>query len=225
MTNPSDGGLIPAAPRHSGRYAQRPADQRPWGVAEDLVLWPVLAACGSEFAYREACVFLCKALDREPVYPASAAPDTKTRQNDAVALIERRTVTAVLAGDRPAVARLALKLPAVRSGHPLTWAECEKLIPQYVRRCTEKKPSVSEPGLYALLGRTIDGDCDAVGRRMLRCAASGCAPGDTPPDRRPLPLGNVLEYVVRDFAGREPGDVENLSAYWDGLCKLKPEGV
>lgn len=211
----NDGGLIPPPQRHSGRYSERPDAQRPWGVTEDLVLWPVLAACGSEYTYRCACLFLCETLGREPVYPASASPDTKTVQDDAVALIERRTVTAVLAGDRPAVTRLAAKLPYARSGQPLTWAESERLIPAYVRKLVEKKSVVSELDLFALLARSPGTDGALVRDRIA--AVRGGKRDAARPSRRTPPLGNVLAWVVRDFARTPPESLDDLAAYWTGL--------
>ena len=217
----NDGGLVPAAPRHSERYSAHVASP-PWGTAEDLVLWPVLAACGSDYAYREACLFLCRALNRPCVYAAGAWPSLRTRQDDAVALIEHRLVTDVLNAKRPEVVRLAMKLPAARSGQPLTWAECEELIPQYVRKLCEQKPTVSEQGFYALLGRDPVADAPAVQRRVKQVRGGKRAP--FPPDRRPLVWGNVLEWVVRDFASKDPEkDLDELCRYWEGLGKLRPE--
>lgn len=132
----NDLGLFP--PASTGRYTARKGSD-PWTDLDRMLLYPILAACGTEHAYYDTCLWLCEFLGRAPVFPDTKRPTTAEKHAAAAKLIEHSTVTVGLS-TKGSLEGLASRLFfGTRTGKDLTWGEL-----RLVRSWCQKK--IAAPG-------------------------------------------------------------------------------
>lgn len=172
----------PIAP--ATRYAPGTRDTpRPWTEADDLLLFPVLAACRSERAYLAVCRELCSLLDRLPRLPGRPLPSALALE--AVSLLERRTVTHSLGNAAPN--RLAVLLyDAANTGEPLTWGDVR------ISRAWAAKPADERCEFDVLMGLLGRGSGDDA--RVRACLVGG---GRSWPEQPEFPAPRCAAEVVQ----------------------------
>lgn len=211
-TKPHPGFFSTDPPKADGeRYAEGTReDEDPWGPHDDLLLWPVLYNCRSEYQYRHACERLCGILDREPPMPPAENWSPKERQRRRVKLIQMRTETRHMADcpeARPVIALARALGPPRRSGRP-TWGEAEM-----IRQWGNKSPDDDSPkkrrgawsDMLILLDRPSD-DRLANSIALLYTPEDGPSPFDK--DR----AARTEREIARWRAEKTP-------AAWSDLCR------
>lgn len=213
-----DLGLFP--PAATGRYtARKGAD--PWTRVDRLLLYPVLAACGSEFAYLETAVWLCEFLNRPPVFPAGYRPRRLDVQLAAVKTLERKTVTEGLAVSELFESLAARAYNGRRTGLPLTWTEL-RLVRSYHAKRTGTGGAALAVGRGSFLTFLNRGQADGPQLAALLDQLARGEPQDDPPeDRGANPSAaavdiNLAKALTRvRTIGEESGS--EFPAAWAGL--------
>ena len=217
--------LFPDPPRHSGRYTVRPESERPWGMMEQMLLFPVLGACRNRFAYHEACVWLCRILDRSPTFPATARPTKNQIAIESRSIIERRTVTGLLVhtpkGGKAWDQGVSINW---RSERDLTWAEKDRIIEPWFKKRLERTPWIEEQELADLMGRSVEPERNVLGdyiSELVHGHKLGIAeeePGEGPGGRN-----NYAELIARVLflvkAERE-GRTQQYPGLWQDLIRF-----
>lgn len=168
-------GFLPAVPHRGAgqRYVVRP-EHREWTLAERAVLWPVLYRCDSERAYLRACRELCRLLDRVPVWEPGFHPTAADVSREAVALIERKTVTDALSGYPGRFSVCMENLHRMcRTGCRWTWAERVRFLRPWHRKAGNGQPRVDlASGLMIYLDRGVTADTPAAREYLAAFAAN-----------------------------------------------------
>jgi hypothetical protein len=208
-----DLGIFP--PASTGRYTAREGAE-PWTRVDKMLLFPVLAACGSEYSYLETSVALCRFLDRSPVFPPTQRPGRGEVQAAAVKILERKTVTEVLT--RGVLEDLAHRVfTGRRTGRPWTWTEIRLVRSYHNKRVLGGCRTALEQGEFLCLLNRGWSDGDRL-QRMLDTLASHQMLDNPPEDRAAHPGGlkNLPAALIRVRSiGEEIGS--EFPAAWSNL--------
>lgn len=218
-----DLGLFP--PAATGRYSARRGSE-PWTELDRLLLYPVLARCGSEYSYLRTCSWLCSILGRDPVFPETQRPTRTEQLEAAVKIIERKTVTENLLVSG-CLAHLARPLNTWRrTGLPFSYFEVRLVRAFHNKRVLAGPPgregrlkTISEHQLLDYLDRRHE-DQPSL-RAMLAQLEKSQRLDDAPEDRAadPSSLANGLKVAgaVQRVRSAAP---ENLQREWAGLADV-----